>query len=160
MFTNTSASVMSISSCYFVDRLSCFNKNAVHEVTRTLTSGPSFHPNVASHECPPTKHRKCSREGVTMSYERKFFIFLATIVVMIASLTTAAFASRHDADAKKKIKVEAPLNIAILIQDDLVSHVGNEIGVTADFIRSLPSGSRVLVGYITAGTLQVRAPFT
>ena len=34
-----------------------------------------------------------------------------------------------------------PLNIAILIQDDLVSQVGNELGVTRDFIRSLPQGS-------------------
>jgi hypothetical protein len=52
------------------------------------------------------------------------------------------------------------LNIAILIQDDLISRVGNELGVTRDFIRSLPDGSRVMVGYITGGTLQVRQPFT
>jgi hypothetical protein len=52
------------------------------------------------------------------------------------------------------------LNIAILIQDDLVPQVSNEIGVTRDFIRSLPQGSQVMVGYITAGTLQVRQPFT
>ena len=52
------------------------------------------------------------------------------------------------------------MNIAILIQDDLVSQVGNELGVTRDFIRSLPQGSRVMVGYITAGSLQVRQPFT
>jgi hypothetical protein len=38
--------------------------------------------------------------------------------------------------------------------------VGNELGVTADFIRSLPTGSRVMVGYITTGRLQVRQPFT
>jgi hypothetical protein len=53
-----------------------------------------------------------------------------------------------------------PLNLAVLIQDDLVSQVGNELGVTRDFITSLPSGSRVMVGYITAGSLQVRQPFT
>ncbi|MDQ5846614.1 MAG: hypothetical protein M3539_15090, partial [Acidobacteriota bacterium] len=29
-----------------------------------------------------------------------------------------------------------------------------------DFIRSLPNGSRVMVGYITSGSLQVRQPFT
>src|SRR5438552_8620687 len=56
--------------------------------------------------------------------------------------------------------LRAPLNIAILIQDDLTSQVGNELGVTRDFIRSLPAGSRVMVGYITAGSLQVRQPFT
>jgi hypothetical protein len=52
------------------------------------------------------------------------------------------------------------LNLAVLIQDDLVSQVANEIGVTKDFIRSLPQGSQVMVGYITSGTLQVRQPFT
>jgi hypothetical protein len=52
------------------------------------------------------------------------------------------------------------LNIAILIQDDLTSQVANEIGVTKDFIRSLPSGSRVMVAYITSGHLQVRQSFT
>ena len=41
-----------------------------------------------------------------------------------------------------------------------MSQVGNELGVTRDFIRSLPQGSRVMVGYITAGSLQVRQPFT
>jgi hypothetical protein len=58
------------------------------------------------------------------------------------------------------LRVTAPLNIAILIQDDLTSSVGNELGVTRDFIRSLPAGSRVMAGYITAGSLQVRQPFT
>ena len=58
------------------------------------------------------------------------------------------------------LRVRSPLNIAILIQDDLTSHVGNELGVTRDFILALPVGSRVMVGYITAGTLQVRQPFT
>jgi hypothetical protein len=57
-------------------------------------------------------------------------------------------------------RVRVPLNIAILIQDDLTSQVANEIGVTKDFIRSLPSGSRVMVAYITSGHLQVRQSFT
>jgi hypothetical protein len=96
-----------------------------------------------------------------MFYERKFSIFLAaTIVALIASMTTFASKDQKDSAQRNKIKVEAPLNIAILIQDDLVAHVGNEIGLTADFIRSLPSGSRVMVGYITAGSLQVRQLFT
>jgi hypothetical protein len=38
--------------------------------------------------------------------------------------------------------------------------VGNELNVTRDFIRALPAGSRVMVGYITSGTLQVRQAFT
>ncbi len=38
--------------------------------------------------------------------------------------------------------------------------MGNELGVTRDFIRGLPTGSRVMVGYLRAGSLQVRQPFT
>jgi hypothetical protein len=52
------------------------------------------------------------------------------------------------------------LNLAVLIQDDVVARVGTELGVTRDFIRALPAGSRVMVGYITSGSLQVRQPFT
>ena len=57
-------------------------------------------------------------------------------------------------------RVLTPVNLAILIQDDLVSQVGNELDETREFIRSLPPGSQVMVGYITTGTLQVRQPFT
>ncbi|MCP9495414.1 MAG: hypothetical protein MSG64_13295 [Pyrinomonadaceae bacterium MAG19_C2-C3] len=54
----------------------------------------------------------------------------------------------------------SPLSIAVLIQDDLVSSIGNEIEGLKKFIRSLPEGSRVLVGYIGAGSLRVRQRFT
>src|SRR3989442_9818880 len=64
------------------------------------------------------------------------------------------------ANGGEALRVREPLNIAILIQDDLTSRVGNELGVTKNFIRSLPAGSRVMVAYITAGSLQVRQPFT
>lgn len=83
---------------------------------------------------------------------------------LIASLIVMSFGAFVLANAKtnetESLRVTAPLNIAILIQDDLTSSVGNELGVTRDFIRSLPAGSRVMVGYITAGSLQVRQPFT
>jgi hypothetical protein len=75
-------------------------------------------------------------------------------------LTVASTADSTDNDAQKRSRVVAPINLAILIQDDLVSQVDNEIKETKEFIRSLPQGSRVMVGYITAGTLQVRQPFT
>ena len=94
---------------------------------------------------------------------RKVSAFLmASMMVMMSvgavSLTSAkANAKTNETEA---LRVQAPLNIAILIQDDLISRVGNELGVTRDFIRSLPAGSRVMVGYITAGSLQVRQPFT
>src|SRR5207245_8000695 len=80
--------------------------------------------------------------------------------IFALALVTVACAGQASAKENQKPKVRAPLNIAILIQDDLTSQVANEIGVTKDFIRSLPAGSRVMVGYITAGSLQVRQPFT
>src|SRR5437667_8252693 len=97
------------------------------------------------------------------SFGRKVFAGLAGAVLALAlSVSSPTFASvtaKKNSD-KQVHKVESPLNIAILIQDDLVSSVANEIGVTSDFIQSLPQGSRVMVGYITSGALQVRQPFT
>lgn len=54
----------------------------------------------------------------------------------------------------------SPLTLAVLIQDDLVSSVSNEIKEFAEFIRRLPQGSRVMVGYLRGGSLQVRQKFT
>jgi hypothetical protein len=100
--------------------------------------------------------------------KRTFFASLTiAILAVAATVSSSAFAServtdRTDKDRtdKQVSRVESPVNIAILIQDDLVSSVANEIRVTSQFIRTLPQGSRVMVGYITSGSLQVRAPFT
>jgi hypothetical protein len=54
----------------------------------------------------------------------------------------------------------APINLTVLIQDDVVSSVGLEIKPLSEFIRSLPRGSRVLVGYLRTGSLQVRHKFS
>jgi VWFA-related protein len=54
----------------------------------------------------------------------------------------------------------SPMTLAVLIQDDLASSISNEIRGIADFIRKLPPGSRVMVGYLRAGSLQVRQKFT
>ena len=85
-------------------------------------------------------------------------LLLASIMVMM-SVGALSLANARTNEIET-LRVREPLNIAILIQDDLISRVGNELGVTRDFIRSLPEGSRVMVGYITAGSLQVRQPFT
>src|SRR5260370_37890170 len=83
------------------------------------------------------------------------------VASVIAMMSFGAFSSANaKINEREALRLRAPLNIAILIQDDLVAHVANELGVTRDFIRSLPAGSRVMVGYITSGTLQVRQPFT
>jgi len=88
---------------------------------------------------------------------RKISAFLVATLFVAMSLSGSAVAN---AKTKEAESVRNPINIAILIQDDLISRVGNELSVTKDFIRALPEGSRVMVGYITTGTLQVRQPFT
>jgi VWFA-related protein len=56
--------------------------------------------------------------------------------------------------------VDAPLSLAILIQDDLTSEFNLQINDLKKFIRSLPRGSRVMVAYSRGGTVQVRQKFT
>src|SRR5258706_13035464 len=55
---------------------------------------------------------------------------------------------------------ENPITLAILLQDDLVSSISTEAKGLADFVRRLRPGSRVMVGYIRTGTLDVRRKFT
>jgi len=88
---------------------------------------------------------------------RKISSLLIISFLVVITIATSSSALGNSSDAAR---VREPLNIAILIQDDLTSRVGNELGVTRQFIRALPAGSRVMVGYITAGSLQVRQPFT
>src|SRR5438105_7154280 len=85
---------------------------------------------------------------------------LSVFASLLAAITVATFPVASAHGNSEALRVREPLNIAILIQDDLTSRVGNELGVTKNFIRSLPAGSRVMVAYITAGSLQVRQPFT
>jgi len=94
-----------------------------------------------------------------MNY-RKFVSVTITLLLVVATLGLASAKSVNDEQRKRKSTTMEPLNLAVLIQDDVVSQVSNELGVTRDFIKSLPQGSRVMVGYITAGSLQVRQPFT
>jgi hypothetical protein len=94
-------------------------------------------------------------------FSKRFTSFLMVAIVALAT-TVNAFAATEKTDnsGKASQRVVTPINLAILIQDDLVSQVGNELDETRSFIRSLPAGSQVMVGYITSGTLQVRQPFT
>lgn len=54
----------------------------------------------------------------------------------------------------------SPITLAVLIQEDLVPSVGNEIKALQEFVRGLPKGSRIMVGYLRAGSLQVKQKFT
>ena len=89
-------------------------------------------------------------------YYRKFMSLAAALVIAISAVAVSAKPN----NGEKELQAIEPLNLAVLIQDDLVPQVGNELGVTREFIRSLPEGSQVMVGYITSGALQVRQPFT
>src|ERR1700741_77652 len=94
-------------------------------------------------------------------YYRKFLAWAVVVLIALSSLGVASAKARVSKDNEQKsLQGIEPLNLAVLIQDDLIPQVGSELGVTKEFIRSLPQGSRVMVGYITTGTLQVRQPFT
>lgn len=54
----------------------------------------------------------------------------------------------------------SPINLMLLIQDDVVASIGLETKGLAEFIRRLPRGSRVSIGYLRTGSLQVRQKFT
>jgi hypothetical protein len=93
-------------------------------------------------------------------YYRKVLAFAVAFLVAFGAIGVASARVNVNKEEQHSLQSIEPLNLAVLIQDDLISQVGNEIGVTKDFIRSLPEGSQVMVGYITTGTLQVRQPFT
>lgn len=93
-------------------------------------------------------------------YYRKFLAWAVAVLIAVSAIGVASAKAKDNNNEQKSLQSIEPLNLAVLIQDDLVSQVGNELGVTRDFIRSLPEGSKVMVGYITTGTLQVRQPFT
>lgn len=60
----------------------------------------------------------------------------------------------------QRTPADSPLTLAILLQDDLDSAVSAEARNIANFIRRQPSGTRVMVGYIRQGALEVRRKFT
>src|SRR5258705_4907808 len=71
----------------------------------------------------------------------------------------------EDGDSQTILSIRAmgtssPINLIVLIQDDLVPSIGLEIKSLAEFIRRLPRGSRVSIGYLRTGSLQVRQKFT
>jgi VWFA-related protein len=55
---------------------------------------------------------------------------------------------------------DSPLTLAILLQDDLDPSVSVEARHIAAFIRNQPANTRVMVGYIRSGSLDLRRKFT
>ena len=78
---------------------------------------------------------------------------------------TVDFTVNEDGDPQTVLSIRAmgtnsPINLMVLIQDDVVSSIGLETKSLAEFIGRLPRGSRVSVGYLRVGSLQVRQKFT
>ena len=67
---------------------------------------------------------------------------------------------RQEILATRSAADRSPLYVAVLVQDDLVPAINTEIAELASFIRRLPEGSQVLVGYMRAGSVQIRQKFT
>ena len=71
---------------------------------------------------------------------------------------------KEDGDEQQILSIRSvsntPLSLAVLIQDDLTSNANLQLKSIADFISRLPNGSRVMVGYLRGGTLQIRQKFT
>ena len=55
---------------------------------------------------------------------------------------------------------EAPVNVAVLIQDGLDQGVGHELDTIKEFVSGLPAGSHVMVGYLRNTGLHTVQPFT
>ncbi len=80
-------------------------------------------------------------------------------------LQTVDLTVNEDGESQTILSIRAmgtnsPINLMVLIQDDVVSSIGLETKSLAEFIRRLPRGSRISVGYLRTGSLQVRQKFT
>lgn len=71
---------------------------------------------------------------------------------------------KEDGDQQQILSIRSvsntPLSLAVLIQDDLTSNANLQLKSISEFIKRLPTGSRVMVGYLRGGTLQTRQKFT
>ena len=78
---------------------------------------------------------------------------------------TVDFTVSEDGETQTPLSIRTmganwPINLLVLVQDDVVSSISLEMKPLAEFIRRLPRGSRVSVGYLRTGSLQVRQKFT
>lgn len=71
---------------------------------------------------------------------------------------------KEDKDEQQILSIrsvsDTPLSIAILVQDDLATNFNLQIDDIKQFIRGLPTGTRVMVAYLRAGAPQIRQRFT
>jgi hypothetical protein len=95
-----------------------------------------------------------------MFTKKSFYVAAALALVLTVIFAVTGTAQTEGGKGGAKARVRTPVNLAVLVQDDLVARVGSELEVTREFVRALPAGSRVMVGYVTSGSLQVRQKFT
>jgi hypothetical protein len=71
---------------------------------------------------------------------------------------------KEDGEVQTNLSIRGPadnpMSLAIILQDDLVSSIGTETKGIREFIHHLPNGTRVMIGYIRSGSLEVRRKFT
>jgi VWFA-related protein len=74
------------------------------------------------------------------------------------------FLLREDGDVQQEVSrgtpLDSPMTLAILFQDDLVASASVDMKNMSRFILNQPGGSRVMLGYIRPGSLEVRKKFT
>jgi VWFA-related protein len=128
-----------------------------------LVAGSSISAQTRSGESQGQDKRKSGRDGV------RTVIIPVTIRTKGNSriqreLEVVNFNVREDGEEMRKLSIRwlgnSPLTLSVLIQDGVVPSIGNEMKGVGEFIRSLPEGSRVFVGYIRTGSLEVRQRFT
>ena len=73
----------------------------------------------------------------------------------VAKLQNNDFAVLENKKTQRIISVknssEIPINLAVVVQDNLDWRVNSEIKVLKDFIQNLPEGSQVMTAYLTIG---------
>jgi hypothetical protein len=71
---------------------------------------------------------------------------------------------QEDKDEQQVLSIrsvsDAPLSIAFIVQEDLAANFNLQIRDIQTFIRALPRGTRVMVAYSRAGSVQIRQRFT
>jgi VWFA-related protein len=81
-----------------------------------------------------------------------------------AEIRFVDFIVREDGEVQREVsrrsRLDSPMTVAVVFQDDLVSSAAVDMKNMATFIRNQPGGSRVMVAYIRPGSLEVRKKFT
>src|SRR5207253_831745 len=55
-----------------------------------------------------------------------------------------------------KSVTDSPMSIAIVVQEDLATGFNLQIKDIQDFIRGLPSGTRIMIAYLKSGSPEIR----